>query len=214
MPSALPIHVVVMELMGRNAGWITAASALFAGQMPCEHLVYLPETDFDKEQFLSAVKEKWAKGRGLLVTVSEGIHYADGSPVADSGIVDGFGHKIPGGAAQTLSDMIMQETGLKSRSEKPGLLGRVSVALMSEVDQREAQEAGAAAVRAAVEGKTGLYGGLPDHPGAGVPHRDLPHSPGAGGQRGEEVPPGVDWRGRSQYPSGVPGLLPASAGRL
>ena len=158
--SALPIHVVVMELMGRNAGWITAASALFAGQMPCEHLVYLPETDFDKEQFLSAVKEKWAKGRGLLVTVSEGIHYADGSPVADSGIVDGFGHKIPGGAAQTLSDMIMQETGLKSRSEKPGLLGRVSVALMSEVDQREAEEAGAVAVRSAVEGKTGFMVGF------------------------------------------------------
>ena len=56
--------------------------------------------------------------------------------------------------------MIMQETGLKSRSEKPGLLGRVSVALMSEVDQREAQEAGAAAVRAAVEGKTGYMVGF------------------------------------------------------
>ena len=158
--SALPIHVVVMELMGRNAGWITAASALFADRMPCEHLVYLPETDFDKEQFLSAVKEKWAKGRGLLVTVSEGIHYANGSPVADSGIVDGFGHKIPGGAAQTLSDMIMQETGLKSRSEKPGLLGRVSVGLMSQVDQREAEEAGAVAVRSAVEGKTGFMVGF------------------------------------------------------
>ena len=158
--SALPIHVVVMELMGRNAGWITAASALFADQMPCEHLVYLPETSFDKEAFLAAVKEKWAKGRGLLVTVSEGIHYADGSPVADSGIVDGFGHKIPGGAAQTLSDMIMQETGLKSRSEKPGLLGRVSVGLMSQVDQREAEEAGAVAVRSAVEGKTGFMVGF------------------------------------------------------
>ena len=158
--SALPIHVVVMELMGRNAGWITAASALFADQMPCEHLVYLPETGFDKEAFLAAVKEKWAKGRGLLVTVSEGIHYADGSPVADSGIVDGFGHKIPGGAAQTLSDMIMQETGLKSRSEKPGLLGRVSVGLMSQVDQREAEEAGAVAVRSAVEGKTGFMVGF------------------------------------------------------
>ena len=150
--SALPIHVVVME--------ITAASALFADRMPCEHLVYLPETDFDKQAFLAVVQEKWAKGRGLLVTVSEGIHYADGSPVADSGIVDGFGHKIPGGAAQTLSDMIMQETGLKSRSEKPGLLGRVSVALMSEVDQREAQAAGAAAVRAAMEDKTGYMVGF------------------------------------------------------
>ena len=93
--AALPIHVVVMEMMGRNAGWITAASALFTDLMPCEHLVYLPETDFDKGEFLAAVKEKWAKGRGLLVTVSEGIHYAGGTPVADSGIVDGFGHKVP-----------------------------------------------------------------------------------------------------------------------
>ncbi len=158
--SALPIHVVVMEMMGRNAGWITAASALYADLMPCEHLVYLPEVAFDKEKFLAAVKEKWAKGRGLLVTISEGIHYADGSPVADSGVVDGFGHKVPGGAAQALSDMIMQETGLKSRSEKPGLLGRVSVGLMSEIDQKEAEEAGACAVRSAVEGKTGFMVGF------------------------------------------------------
>ena len=158
--AALPIHVVVMEMMGRNAGWITAASALFTKLMPCEHLVYLPETDFDKDEFLAAVKEKWAKGRGLLVTVSEGIHYAGGAPVADSGIVDGFGHKVPGGAAQTLSDMIMNELGLKSRSEKPGLLGRTSVALMSEVDRDEAELAGATAVRAAVEGETGYMVGF------------------------------------------------------
>ena len=158
--SALPIHVVVMELMGRNAGWITAASALFADKMPCEHLVYLPEVAFDKTAFLAAVKEKFAKGKGLLVTISEGINYADGSPVADSGVVDGFGHKVPGGAAQTLCDMIMAETGLKARSEKPGLLGRVSVALMSPVDQREAEEAGAVAVRSAVEGKTGFMVGF------------------------------------------------------
>ena len=158
--SALPIHVVVMELMGRNAGWITAASALYADLMPCEHLVYLPETDFDKEAFLSAVREKFARGKGLLVTISEGIHYGDGSPVADSGVVDGFGHKVPGGAAQTLCDMIMAETGLKARSEKPGLLGRTSVALMSQVDQAEAMEAGACAVRSAVEGETGFMVGF------------------------------------------------------
>ena len=158
--SALPIHVVVMELMGRNAGWITAASALYADLMPCEHLVYLPETDFDKEAFLSAVREKFARGKGLLVTISEGIHYGDGSPVADSGVVDGFGHKVPGGAAQTLCDMIMAETGLKARSEKPGLLGRTSVALMSQVDQAEAMEAGACAVRSAVEGQTGFMVGF------------------------------------------------------
>ena len=158
--AALPIHVVVMEMMGRNAGWITAASALFTHLMPCEHLVYLPETAFDKEDFLAAVRERWARGRGLLVTISEGLHYADGSPVADSGVVDGFGHKVPGGAAQTLSDMIMAETGLKSRSEKPGLLGRTSVALMSEVDRAEAELAGAQAVKSAVEGQTGFMVGF------------------------------------------------------
>ena len=158
--AALPIHVVVMEMMGRNAGWITAASALFTHLMPCEHLVYLPETAFDKEEFLAAVRERWARGRGLLVTISEGLHYADGSPVADSGVVDGFGHKVPGGAAQTLSDMIMAETGLKSRSEKPGLLGRTSVALMSEVDRAEAELAGAQAVKSAVEGQTGYMVGF------------------------------------------------------
>ena len=158
--AALPIHVVVMEMMGRNAGWITAASALFTHLMPCEQLVYLPETAFDKEEFLAAVRERWARGRGLLVTISEGLHYADGSPVADSGVVDGFGHKVPGGAAQTLSDMIMAETGLKSRSEKPGLLGRTSVALMSEVDRAEAELAGAQAVKSAVEGQTGFMVGF------------------------------------------------------
>ena len=158
--AALPIHVVVMEMMGRNAGWITAASALFTHLMPCEHLVYLPETAFVKEEFLAAVRERWARGRGLLVTISEGLHYADGSPVADSGVVDGFGHKVPGGAAQTLSDMIMAETGLKSRSEKPGLLGRTSVALMSEVDRAEAELAGAQAVKSAVEGQTGFMVGF------------------------------------------------------
>ena len=158
--AALPIHVVVMEMMGRNAGWITAASALCTHLMPCEQLVYLPETTFDKEEFLAAVRERWARGRGLLVTISEGLHYADGSPVADSGVVDGFGHKVPGGAAQTLSDMIMAETGLKSRSEKPGLLGRTSVALMSEVDRAEAELAGAQAVKSAVEGQTGFMVGF------------------------------------------------------
>ena len=158
--SALPIHVVVLELMGRNAGWLTASAALFQDKMPCELLVYLPERAFDKERFLTDVQDAFAKGRGLVVAVSEGIHYADGSPVADSGIVDGFGHKVPGGAAQALSNLILTETPLKSRSEKPGLLGRVSVELMSGVDQKEAYDAGAFAVKCAVEGQSGYMVGF------------------------------------------------------
>ena len=154
--SALPIHVVVMELMGRNAGWITAASALFAGQMPCEHLVYLPETDFDKEQFLSAVKEKWAKGRGLLVTVSEGIHYADGSFVSEAktSATDGFGHAQLGGLAALLADVVKKETGAKVRGIELSLLQRCGAHLASQTDIDESFMAGKAAVENAVAGLT------------------------------------------------------------
>jgi len=154
--ASLPIHVVIMEAMGRNAGWITAATALFSDKMPCEHLVYLPEVPFDKERFLSDVTDRFAKGCGLLVTASEGLRYADGSEVADSGVVDGFGHKVPGGVAQTLADMIISGTNLKARSEKPGLLGRVSMSQLSKSDRREAYEAGAFAVASAIEGKSGF----------------------------------------------------------
>lgn len=158
--SALPIHVVVLELMGRNAGWLTAAASVFKDKMPCELLTYLPERDFDREQFLQDVQRAFAKGRGLLVAVSEGIHDADGAPIADSGVVDGFGHKVPGGAAQALVDLILTRTSLKARAEKPGLLGRVSVELMSPVDQAEAELVGAFAVRSAVSGQTGFMVGL------------------------------------------------------
>ena len=154
--SALPIHVVVMELMGRNAGWITAASALFAGQMPCEHLVYLPETSFDKEAFLAAVKEKWAKGRGLLVTVSEGIHYADGRFVseAETSATDGFGHAQLGGLAVKLADVIKSKTGAKVRGIELSLLQRCGSHVGSKTDIDEAFAAGKAAVEAAVAGTT------------------------------------------------------------
>ena len=89
------------------------------------------------------------------MAVSEGVCGLDGKPIADSGIVDGFGHKVPGGAAQRLSDLIMQELSIKSRSEKPGLLGRASMAHVSETDRREAYGVGRCAVLSALEGRTG-----------------------------------------------------------
>ncbi|MBN2851379.1 MAG: 6-phosphofructokinase [Clostridia bacterium] len=153
--AALPIHVVVMELMGRNAGWITAASALYKDKMPCEHLIYLPELLLDTEKFLNDVKKHFSMNKGLLITVSEGLKYTDGSPVGDSGIRDGFGHIVPGGTAQALASLIMRETSLKSRAEKPGLLGRVSISNQSVIDKEEAYEAGAFAVRSSVMGKSG-----------------------------------------------------------
>jgi 6-phosphofructokinase 1 len=153
--SALPIHVVVMELMGRNAGWVTAASSIAGSLTGCATMTYLPEIAFDEEKFLKKVKDRFQEGRGLLVTVSEGIRKPDGSPVADSGIVDGFGHKVPGGTAQALSNLIMQKLGIMSRAEKPGLLGRCSVPYTSAIDRDEARAVGGFAVEAALAGKSG-----------------------------------------------------------
>lgn len=153
--SALPIHVVVMELMGRNTGWVTAASALAARKTNCEQLVYLPELPVDTDRMLADIETAYAKGKGLLVTVSEGIKGLDGRPLADTGMVDGFGHVIAGGTAQCISDMIMAKLGIKSRAEKPGLLGRTSMAYSSRTDREEAYAVGRYAVETALEGKSG-----------------------------------------------------------
>ena len=154
--NGLPIHVVVLELMGRNAGWVTAASALAARATNCEVLTYLPEKLVDIDVMLKDIEKAYAKGHGCLVTVSEGLCGLDGNPLADSGIVDGFGHKVPGGVGDFISRQIMQKIGLKSRAEKPGLIGRTSIAYQSEVDRQEAYAVGKRAVEAAAEGKTGF----------------------------------------------------------
>ncbi len=153
--SGLPIHVVVLELMGREAGWVTAASALAAKLTDCRVLTYLPEVPVDEEKMLQDIEREYAKGLGLIVTVSEGICGLDGKPLADTGIVDGFGHTVPGGTAQHVSDNIIKKLGIKSRAEKPGLLGRASIPYASQVDRREAYEVGEYAVNAALRGETG-----------------------------------------------------------
>lgn len=154
--SGLPIHVVVLELMGRNAGWVTAASAMAARLTDCQVLTYLPEVPVDEDRMLADIERAYAKGKGLLVTVSEGICGLDGKPLADTGIVDGFGHTVPGGTAQHITDQIIQKLGLKSRAEKPGLLGRASIPYQSSVDREEAYAVGKYAVEAALKGESGF----------------------------------------------------------
>ena len=158
--SGLPIHVIVMEVMGRNAGWLTAASALAARVANCEVLTYLPEIPVDEEKMLADIKAAWAKGRGLLVTVSEGVVGLDGKPLATSGIVDGFGHVIPGGTAQHICDQIIQKLGIKARAEKPGLMGRNDMSRISEIDREEAYAVGKFALESAVNGESGYMVGI------------------------------------------------------
>ena len=153
--SALPIHVVVLELMGRNAGWVTAASALAGRLTGCPVLTYLPEVPVDEDRMLADVERTYARGKGLLLTVSEGLCGLDGKPLADTGIVDGFGHTVPGGTAQHITDRIIQKLGLKSRAEKPGLLGRASIPYQSSTDRAEAYAVGQYAVEAALKGESG-----------------------------------------------------------
>lgn len=153
--SGLPIHVVVMELMGRNAGWVTAASAMAKRLTRCGQLTYLPELPVDVDKMLADIEVGYAKGNGLLVTVSEGLCGLDGKPLADTGIVDGFGHTVPGGTAQYISDQIMQKLGIKSRAEKPGLLGRCSIPYVSSTDRKEAYEVGRYALESALRGQSG-----------------------------------------------------------
>ena len=161
--SGLPIHVVVMELMGRNAGWVTAASALAARATNCEVLTYLPEIPVDEGKMLADIENAWAKGKGLLVTVSEGLCGLDGKPLASTGIVDGFGHVIPGGTAQHVTDNIIQKLNIKSRAEKPGLLGRASIPYASRVDQQEAYAVGKKAMEAALAGESGYMVAIDAH---------------------------------------------------
>ena len=153
--SGLPIHVVVLELMGRNAGWITAAAAMAARLTDCRVLTYLPELPVDTDRMLADIEREYAKGKGLLVTVSEGLCGADGKPLADTGFVDGFGHTVPGGTAQHISDLIIRKLGIKSRAEKPGLLGRTSIPYISPVDRDEAYAVGRCALESALKGESG-----------------------------------------------------------
>ena len=136
--SALPIHVVILELMGRNAGWVTAASTLAAGRAACEILAYLPEQPVNEKRMLLEIERAFAKGRGLLVAVSEGLRRPDGTLLADTGIRDGFGHIMPGGTGQYLASRVLEQLGLKARAEKPGLAGRCSMGCISAADQEEA----------------------------------------------------------------------------
>ena len=157
---SLPIHVCVIETMGRNAGWITAASALArdaAGDGP--DLIYLPERPFDEEQFLADVQRLHREKGGVVVVASEGLHYADGTPIVEPIFQVGRSTYF-GDVGAHLANLVIRKLGIKARSEKPGICGRASTALQSPVDREEAIIAGRTAVRAALAGENGVMVGF------------------------------------------------------
>lgn len=157
---SLPIHVCVIETMGRNAGWITAASALArdgAGDGP--DLIYLPERPFDEEQFLADVQRLHREKGGVVVVASEGLHDADGKPIVEPIFQVGRSTYF-GDVGAHLANLVIRKLGIKARSEKPGICGRASTALQSPVDREEAIIAGRTAVRAALAGENGVMVGF------------------------------------------------------
>lgn len=153
---SMPIHVVVIEASGRNAGWITAASALAdldKGEFGPD-LIYLPEVAFSEEKFLADIKAKLKEKTGLVVVVSEGLKDKNGQPIVSPIMTQGRATYF-GDVSTHLATLIIKELGYKARGEKPGLLGRASIALNSSVDVDEASLVGQAAVEAVLQGTSG-----------------------------------------------------------
>lgn len=151
---SLPIHVVVMEASGRNAGWITAASALAGETGYVPDLIYLPERAFDEEKFLADVEKLLKKKSGIVVVASEGLTDKEGKPVVKP-VFKTDRATYFGDVSSHLANLVIQKLGYKARGEKPGLLGRASIGLQSPVDREEAIRAGREACRAALAGESG-----------------------------------------------------------
>ena len=149
--------ITIVEIMGRHAGWLAASAALAAEFGSGPDLIYLPELDFDMDKFISDVERIYAANGKVLVAVSEGIHYADGSFVSEAktSATDGFGHAQLGGLAAMLAELLKERTGAKVRGIELSLLQRCGAHLASKTDIDEAFGAGQEAVRSAVSGTTG-----------------------------------------------------------
>ena len=152
--------VTVIEIMGRNAGWLTGASVLAKGE-DCDgpDAIYLPELDFDVDAFVEKCRNLLKTKNSVVVCVSEGIHTADGKYVMELGenaeFVDAFGHKQLTGTARVLCNILSRELGCKARAIEFSTLQRAASHCASRIDINEAFEVGGAAMKAADEGDTG-----------------------------------------------------------
>lgn len=154
-------QVNVMEVMGRNAGWLTGATVLACCE-DCEgpDMIFLPEVDFDMDSFLTKVQKLLKEKTSLVIAVSEGIHMSDGTYVCELtenvSQVDSFGHRTLTGAASYLANKVASTFGCKSRAIEISTLQRCAAHLSSRVDITEAFQVGGAAVKAAFEGANGM----------------------------------------------------------
>ncbi len=155
---ATSTKVFVLEVMGRHAGWIAAAGALArdeAGDPP--HIILLPEVPFNRQQFLRRVKATVAEKGFCVVVVSEGVRFANGKFVGESGAAkDAFGHAQLGGVAPVIANMITAKLGYKHHWAVADYLQRAARHIASATDVEQAYALGRAAVKLAVAGKTAV----------------------------------------------------------
>jgi 6-phosphofructokinase len=167
---SLPTPVSIIEVMGRDAGWLTAATLLARKSTnDAPHLIYVPERSLTRERFLDDVQSCCDRLGWVVAAVSEGVHDGAGESWGvqhGDNAKDGFGHSLSGDVATRLASLVTQELGFRARSEKPGLLGRSSALLASSQDRREAEEVGAFGLSWAVKGNTGFMAAIERKPGS------------------------------------------------
>ena len=155
--------ITVIEVMGRNAGWLTASAALAAYKGHGPDLIYLPEIDFHLDVMLKDVKRIYEKEKKVIIAVSEGVKTHEGKYipelVGEVG-VDAFGHKQMGGTATVLADYLKKEIGCKVRGIELSLMQRCAAHLASKADVEESFLSGQTAVRCAVDGMTDFMVGF------------------------------------------------------
>lgn len=151
--------VTIVEIMGRDAGWLTASSCLLHHNgLEAPHLIYLPEIPFSTERFMSDVRRMHASHKSVIVAVSEGVRLSEGGYAADdfqSGENDAFGHKYLAGVGKYLENMVRKHLGCKVRSIELNVMQRCAAHLASETDISESLQVGASALCTMLEGKSG-----------------------------------------------------------
>ena len=146
--------VFILEVMGRHAGWIAAASGLISNKRnDPPHIILFPETPFNKKDFLKKVEKSVKQNSYCVIVASEGARYKNGKFLADSGNKDSFGHKQLGGVAPVLAEMVKSSLGYKYHYAIADYLQRSARHLSSEVDLKQAYAVGEAAVKSAIKGE-------------------------------------------------------------
>lgn len=152
--------VTIVEIMGRDAGWLTASSCVLrANGEPAPHLIYLPESEFSIEKFLDDIRIAQQKYKAVIVAVSEGIKFDDEKYLASgfsSELTDAFGHKYLSGVGKYLEKIVGANIGCKVRSIELNVMQRCSSHIASLTDITEAKTIGEEAVKAALRGESGV----------------------------------------------------------